>query len=74
MKKYAATISEGTIAKCFVEVRPEVHHNTTPARTSLCPVQTNVLLRQQAAGSRTNLYYHYYMCEYHTAAAVVVYT
>ena len=45
-EKYAATISEGTIlsiAKCFIEVRPEVDDNTTRARTSLCPVQTNVL-------------------------------
>ena len=29
-------------AKCFIEARPGVDHNTTRARTSLCPVQTNV--------------------------------
>ena len=75
MKKYAATKSEGKIAKCIIEARPGVDHKTTRARTSLCPVQTNVLLRQQAAArSSTNLYYHYYMYEYHAAAAVVVST
>ena len=42
--------AEGTIAKCFIEARSEVHHNTTRAHTSLCPLQTKVLLRQQAAG------------------------
>ena len=36
MKKCAATTSEGEIAKCFIEARPEVHHNTTRSRTSLC--------------------------------------
>ena len=37
MKKYAATIyvSEEKIAKCFIEARPGVDHNTTRARTSL---------------------------------------
>ena len=59
MKKYATTISEGTIAKGFIEARPEVHQNITRAHTSLCAVETNVL-RQQAAGrSSTNLYFHY---------------
>ena len=50
MKKYAATIyvSEEKIAKCFIEARPGVDDNTTRARTSLCPVQTNVLLRLPA--------------------------
>ena len=32
--------------KCFIEARPGVDHKKTRARTSLCPVQTNVLLRQ----------------------------
>ena len=60
MKKCATTISEGTIAKGFIEARPDVHHNMTRAHTSLCAVQTNVLLRQQASGrSSTNLYFHY---------------
>ena len=58
MKKYAATTSEGNLAKCFIQARPgiPVDHNTTRARTTLCPVQTNVLLWQQAAvRSSTNL-------------------
>ena len=40
MNKHATTISEGDIAKCSIEARPEVHHNTSRAHTSLCPVQT----------------------------------
>ena len=40
MKKCATTISDGTIAKFFIEARPEVHHNTTRAHTSRYPVQT----------------------------------
>ena len=56
-------IPRDNFPKCFIEARPEVHHNTTRAHTSLCPVQTNVLLRQQAAGrSSTNLPYHYIIC------------
>ena len=38
--------SKEKIAKCFIEARPGVDHNTTRARTILCPVQINVLLRQ----------------------------
>ena len=40
-EKYAATISEGTIAKCLIiEARSGIDRNTTRARTSLCPVRT----------------------------------
>ena len=78
MNKYITTISEGTFAKYLNEARPEIHHNTTQAHTSLCPVQTNVLLRQQAAGLSSAWYQSvaplYYMYEYHSAAAVVVST
>ena len=38
-------VSEGKIAYCLIEARRGVDHNTTRARTGLCPVQTNVLLR-----------------------------
>ena len=55
-EKYAKTVSEGKIENFFIETRPEVHHNTTWAHTSPCPVQTNVLLGHHAAGrSSTNL-------------------
>ena len=42
MKQHAAItgISEETIAKYFIEARPEVHHNTTRARTSLSCAMT----------------------------------
>ena len=43
-----SNVSEEKIAKCFIKARPgpRVDHNTTGARTSLYPVQTNVLLRK----------------------------
>ena len=51
VKKYAGTKSDGKLAECFIEARPgvPVDHKKTRARPSLCAVQTNVLLRQQAA-------------------------
>ena len=69
MKKYATTISDGTIAKCFIEARPQ--HNPSTHESLSC---ANKRTTTAASSSKKSLVPLYYMYEYHAAAALVIST